>query len=139
MIRVQFRPGLSMPGAFQQSGTEVQCETALQRTRWPQGFRWANTILGNVKTRLRSAYRAFHFGEYAEPYLGVIAYRFNRRIQLHALPQCLLVARRPLVRARRTGFGWLNLSANRAVSCTPLAACEGTEGSASPCTAGNVA
>lgn len=37
MNRVQFQPGLLMPGSYQQCGTEAQCEAALQRTRWPQG------------------------------------------------------------------------------------------------------
>ena len=39
MVRVQFQPGLSMREFFRQFGTEAQCEAALQRTRWPQGFR----------------------------------------------------------------------------------------------------
>jgi len=39
MNRVQFQPGLSMPAFFHQFGTEAQCEAALERTRWPEGFR----------------------------------------------------------------------------------------------------
>jgi len=39
MNRVQFQPGLSMPEFFRQFGTEAQCEAALERTRWPEGFR----------------------------------------------------------------------------------------------------
>lgn len=39
MNRVQFQPGLSMPEFLRQFGTEVQCEVALERQRWPQGFR----------------------------------------------------------------------------------------------------
>ncbi len=38
MNRVQFQPGLSMPEFLRQSGTEEQCESALERSRWPQGF-----------------------------------------------------------------------------------------------------
>ena len=38
MNRIQFQPGLSMP-AFQKAyGSEVQCEAALERMRWPNGF-----------------------------------------------------------------------------------------------------
>ena len=55
-------------------------------------FHWVNTVLGNVKTSLSGAYHAFGFNRYAERYLGAIAYRFNRRFNLHALPNRLLVA-----------------------------------------------
>jgi len=36
--RIQFQPGLSLPDFFAQFGTEAQCEAALERTRWPNGF-----------------------------------------------------------------------------------------------------
>ena len=39
MNRVQFQPGLSMPEFLRQFGTEAQCEAALERARWPEGFR----------------------------------------------------------------------------------------------------
>jgi transposase-like protein len=39
MNRVQFQPGLSMPAFLRQFGAEEQCEAALERVRWPQGFR----------------------------------------------------------------------------------------------------
>jgi hypothetical protein len=55
-------------------------------------FHWVNTVLGNVKTSLSGAYHAFAFGKYAEHYLGAITYRFNRRFNLHALPNRLLLA-----------------------------------------------
>ena len=61
---------------------------AARRTR----YHWVDTILGNVKTSLSGAYHAFGFDKYAERYLGAIAYRFNRRFDLHALPNRLLVA-----------------------------------------------
>ena len=38
MNRVQFQPGLSMPEFIKLYGTEAQCETALMKARWPQGF-----------------------------------------------------------------------------------------------------
>ncbi|UHD16232.1 IS1595 family transposase [Thiocapsa bogorovii] len=55
-------------------------------------FRWINTVLGNLKTGFSGAYHSFDFRKYAERYLGAIAYRFNRRFDLHALPIRLLVA-----------------------------------------------
>ena len=39
MNRIQFQPGLSLPAFLEQFGTEAQCETALEKTRWPEGFR----------------------------------------------------------------------------------------------------
>ncbi|WP_373506389.1 IS1595 family transposase, partial [Thiocapsa sp.] len=55
-------------------------------------FRWINTVLGNLKTGVSGAYHSFDFGKYAERYLGAIAYRFNRRFDLRALPTRLPVA-----------------------------------------------
>jgi transposase-like protein len=39
MNRIQFQAGLSLPGFLAQFGSETQCEEALERSRWPQGFR----------------------------------------------------------------------------------------------------
>lgn len=39
MNRIQFQPGLSLPAFINQFGTEAQCEAALEKERWPQGFR----------------------------------------------------------------------------------------------------
>ena len=39
MNRIQFQPGLSLPAFLEQFGTETQCEAALERARWPEGFR----------------------------------------------------------------------------------------------------
>lgn len=39
MNRIQFQPGLSLPAFLEQFGTEAQCEGALERARWPEGFR----------------------------------------------------------------------------------------------------
>jgi hypothetical protein len=55
-------------------------------------FRWINTLLGNVNTSLNGAHHAFTFDKYAARYLGTIAYRFNRRFDLAALPSRLLRA-----------------------------------------------
>ena len=39
MNRIQFQSGLSLPAFLEQFGTEAQCEAALERARWPDGFR----------------------------------------------------------------------------------------------------
>ena len=39
MNRIQFQPGLSMPEFVKLYGTESQCAQALERARWPSGFR----------------------------------------------------------------------------------------------------
>lgn len=40
--RIQFQHGLSLPEFCKQFGTETQCEAALERARWPDGFRCPN-------------------------------------------------------------------------------------------------
>jgi len=37
--RIQFQAGLSLPLFLEQFGTETPCEAALERARWPDGFR----------------------------------------------------------------------------------------------------
>ena len=39
MNRIQFQPGLSMPEFFHRYGSESQCAAALEKARWPSGFR----------------------------------------------------------------------------------------------------
>jgi hypothetical protein len=39
MNRIQFQKGLSLPAFLEQFGTEAQCEDALEKARWPDGFR----------------------------------------------------------------------------------------------------
>ncbi|MCY7315896.1 MAG: transposase, partial [Rubrivivax sp.] len=53
-------------------------------------FKWVNTILGNLKTMIYGAHKAFKFGKYAGHYLGAFSYRFNHRFDLQALLQSLL-------------------------------------------------
>ena len=48
-------------------------------------FTWVNTVLGNLKTLINGAHKAFKFAKYAVNYLGAFAYRFNRRFDLHLL------------------------------------------------------
>jgi transposase-like protein len=38
MNRIQFQPSLSLNEFLQSYGTEVQCEAALEKARWPNGF-----------------------------------------------------------------------------------------------------
>ena len=38
MNRVQFPPGLSLPGFLRRYGTESACTQALEAARWPEGF-----------------------------------------------------------------------------------------------------
>ena len=39
MNRIQFQEGLSLPEFQSLYGTEKQCEAALEKTRWPDGYR----------------------------------------------------------------------------------------------------
>ena len=38
MNRIQFQHGISLPEFLKQYGTEAQCEVAVEKARWPQGF-----------------------------------------------------------------------------------------------------
>jgi hypothetical protein len=48
-------------------------------------FIWVNTVLGNLKTVVGGARRWFHFGKYAQHYLGDYAYRLNNLFELGAM------------------------------------------------------
>lgn len=50
-------------------------------------FYWVNTVLGNLKSALRSTYHAIR-PKYAQRYLAEFQYRFNRRFDL-----CVLISR----------------------------------------------
>jgi transposase-like protein len=54
-------------------------------------FKWVNTVLGNLKTMVSGAYKAFKYGKYAARYLGGFAYRFNRRFDLADIVPRLVV------------------------------------------------
>jgi hypothetical protein len=51
-----------------------------------------NTVLGNLKTAIAGTYHAFKFAKYANRYLAEYQYRFNRRFDIRALPQCVIRA-----------------------------------------------
>jgi transposase-like protein len=53
-------------------------------------FKWVNTILGNLKTKINGAHKHFDFAKYANRYLGGFAYRFNRRFDLRQLVPTLI-------------------------------------------------
>lgn len=55
-------------------------------------FKAVNTILGNLKTALHGAYKAFNFRKYGHRYLAEFQYRFNRRFNLAAMLRRLAIA-----------------------------------------------
>jgi transposase-like protein len=85
--------GLGCFAAVTEAGCTHRVEIVGQRKprELPQ-FKWVNTVLGNLKTMLSGAYKAFGYGKYADRYLGAFAYRFNRRFDLAALVVQLVVA-----------------------------------------------
>lgn len=53
-------------------------------------LRWVNTVIGNLKTAISGAYKAFKYTKYAVQYLGAFSYRFNQRFDLHTLVSQLI-------------------------------------------------
>lgn len=84
--------GLACFGAVVEAGCTHQVEVVGQRKprELPQ-FKWVNTVLGNLKTMICGAYKAFGYAKYARRYLGAFAYRFNRRFDLAELVIRLVV------------------------------------------------
>ena len=84
--------GLACFAAVTEAGCTHRVEIVGQRKPrdLPQ-FKWVNTVLGNLKTMLSGAYKAFGYGKYADRYLGAFAYRFNRRFDLAGLVVRLIV------------------------------------------------
>ena len=57
-------------------------------------FYWVNTVLGNLKTALRSSCHSFD-AKYAQRYLAEFEYRFNRRYSMpDMIPRLAYVALR---------------------------------------------
>ncbi len=70
--------------------TTDECRPGVEE---PQ-FWWVNTVLGNLKSALRSTYHSFE-PKYAQRYLAEFEYRFNRYYRLPDLiPRCAWVALR---------------------------------------------
>jgi hypothetical protein len=44
MNRIQFQAGMSMQQLYSDFGTESQCQEALERLRWPNGFHCPKAI-----------------------------------------------------------------------------------------------
>lgn len=90
---VVFSDGLACFGAVTEAGcTHRPTVMAGRKPREVPEFKWINTVLGNLKTSLSGCYHAFNFQKYAARYLAAFCYRFNRRFDLRALHQRLLVA-----------------------------------------------
>ena len=83
---------LSCFAAVTEAGCTHRVEVVGQRkpSELPQ-FKWVNTVLGNLKTMLSGAYKAFGYAKYADRYLAAFAYRFNRRVDLADLVVRLIV------------------------------------------------
>lgn len=84
--------GLACFAAVTEAGCTHTVEVVGQRKPrdLPQ-FKWVNTVLGNLKTMLSGAYKAFGYAKYADRYLGAFTYRFNRRFDLADLVVRLVV------------------------------------------------
>ena len=54
-------------------------------------FRWANTVLANVKNSLLATHRAVE-AKHLPRYLGAFAWRFNRRFVLKTIHERLAIA-----------------------------------------------
>ncbi len=90
---VVFSDGLACFAAVTEAGyMHRPTVMAGRKPREVPEFKWINTVLGNLKTSLSGCYHAFAFQKYAARYLAAFCYRFNRRFDLHALQQRLLVA-----------------------------------------------
>ncbi len=61
-----------------------------RKHREPPQFKWVNTILGNLKTMIYGAHKAFNLGKYAARFLGAFVYQFNHRLHLPTPLQALL-------------------------------------------------
>jgi transposase-like protein len=55
-------------------------------------FRWVNTVISNLKTAMRGTYHHIDVQKYRGRYLAEAQYRLNRRFDLHALVDRLIVA-----------------------------------------------
>lgn len=78
--------GLACFKAVTQSGCEydrIVCGCGRASVEEPE-FYWVNTVLGNLKSELRSSYHAIR-PKYAQRYLSELQYRFNRRFDLRAM------------------------------------------------------
>lgn len=85
--------GLACFNAVTQTGCEhdrIVCGGGRASVEEPE-FYWVNTVLGNLKSALRSSYHAVR-PKYAQRYLSEFQYRFNRRFDLGAMIPRLVFA-----------------------------------------------
>lgn len=85
--------GLACFSAVTQTGCEhdrIVCGGGRASVEEPE-FYWVNTVLGNLKSALRSSYHAVR-PKYAQRYLSEFQYRFNRRFDLGAMIPRLVFA-----------------------------------------------
>jgi len=87
------------PGVIDADCAHSYIVVGQRKPRELPAFRWVNTVLGNLKTAISGAHKAFKFGKYATQYLGAFSYRFNHRFDLHRLVSQLIgdaIQARPL-------------------------------------------
>ena len=88
--------GLACFNAVTEAGCQhdrIVCGGGKASVQEPE-FYWVNTILGNLKSALRSTYHSIS-AKYAQRYLADFQYRFNRRFKLQdMLPRSFYVALR---------------------------------------------
>ena len=78
------------PGVIDAGCAHSYIVVGQRKPRELPAFRWVNTVLGNLKTAISGAHKAFKFGKYATQYLGAFSYRFNHRFDLHRLVSQLI-------------------------------------------------
>src|SRR5215212_1550182 len=78
---------VSQPGIIHERHVTGSGRTA---ARHP-AFRWANTVLANVKNSLLATHRAVA-AKHVPRYLGAFAWRFNRRFVLKTIHERLAIA-----------------------------------------------
>ncbi len=106
--------GLPCFNAVTEAGCEhdrIVCGGGRASVEEPE-FYWVNTILGNLKSALRSTYHSIK-PKYAHRYLAEFQYRFNRRFDLELLiPRLIYVALRTSPDAGKAFENRLRLSGN---------------------------
>jgi hypothetical protein len=78
------------PGVIDADCAHSYIVVGQRKPRELPAFRWVNTVLGNLKTAISGAHKAFKFGKYATQYLGAFSYRFNHRFDLYRLVSQLI-------------------------------------------------
>ena len=104
---IQFQKGLSLPAFQRLYGSEEQCEAALEKARWPDGFRYPRCIgheHGLVYGRRLKRYQCRHCGHQAQLTAGTI-------MQATKLPLTTWFLAFYLIGQAKTGISSLELTA----------------------------